>query len=563
MNKLSLVCLFTVLFCLSVSGQTSSPPEPRGVITGRVLLDNGQPAVGATVSAQLQGRPARSALTNAEGEFKLTGLTAAAYTLNAQLPAYVMTPLTTGLGEPQHFHSGDSATIQMFKGGVITGKVSSSADEPLPGLMVRAIRLRDAANRPASPASYRRRTDDRGVYRIFGLPPGAYVICTDGTAVDWSFEADDQVEDAPTYHPASTREAAIELTLDDDDELTNIDIRYRAERGRRVSGKVVGASVGFGINIYLKPAGGEALLASDWIQVLNRKVESGLDFSFQGVADGEYDLAAERRNGDDEGAFAPPQRVTVRGADVGGIVLRLTPFASLAGKFVLEAPPANQAPAKNACANPRAARLEEAVLHLVAETAQPHTGTLPTGYPSQQGEFSLRHLSARRYFVTTQLPSETWYLRALTRPDARPGQKVDLARTGLVLRAGEKLKDVTLTIGTNAASLSGQLKAAAGQPLPARLRVHLVPAEPTAADEALRFYEREATSNGTFAFQHLAPGKYWLLTRTLAAEESAMPLAWKAAERARLRREAEALNIKVELQPCQQVKDYILPHTTK
>jgi hypothetical protein len=559
-QPISLFCLILCL-CLSAVAQTSAPTEPGGVITGRVLLDNGQPAVGATVSALLQSKSTRTALTNAEGEFKLTGLTPAPYTLAAQLPAYVMTPLRTALGAPQHFHIGDSATIQMFKGGVITGKVVTATDEPLPGLMVRAIRIRDAADQPVSASTYRRRTDDRGMYRIFGLPPGVYLIGTDGTAVSFSFEADDQIEDAPTYHPASTREAAVELTLGSGEELTGVDIRYRAERGRRVSGKVFGASGGFGINVYLKPAGTEAIVASDWIQVRDRRVENGLAFSFRGVADGEYDLVAERRNGDDDGGFAAPRRFTVRGADVSGLELRLVPFSSITGKLVLEAPP--KPLEKNACASPRAAVLEETVLNLLPETAQPCTSAVPVGYPSRQGDFSMRHLSAGRYHVTAQLPSETWYLRAVTMPGPPPTQKLDLARLGLALKAGEKLKDVTLSIGTDAASLAGQIKLEAAQKLPARLRVHLVPAEKEAAEQVLRFYEVDAANDGAFAFQHLAPGKYWVLTRALVADDATMPLAWKAAERARLRREAEAANVAVELQPCQRLKDYVLRYAVQ
>lgn len=562
MKTLSFVWLLVLCLCPSLAAQTAPVTEPGGVITGRVLLDNGQPGVGVTVSALLQSRPVRTALTNAEGEFKLSGLGAAPYTLTAQLPAYVMTPLTNSLGEIQHFHPGATANIQMFKGGVITGKVVAQSEEPLSGLMVRAIRLHDAAGQPVSSVNYRRRTDDRGVYRIFGLPPGTYLIGTDGTAVDWSFEADDQIEDAPTFHPASTRETAAELTINGGDELSGIDIRYRAERGRRISGKVFGASGGFGINVYLKPAGSEALLASEWLQVRNYKVENGLGFSFQGVADGEYDLAAERRNGDDEGGFAAPRRVTVRGADLSGIELRLTPFSAVTGKLVLEAPPKTQ-PTEKACPSPRNAALEETAVHLLPEPL-PRFGNLPVGYPTRQGDFTLRHLSAGRYFIAPQLASPTWYLRSVTAPDAtRPGQKTDLARAGLLLKAGEKLKDVTLTIGTNAAQLAGQLKLADGQKLPPRLRVHLVPAEPEAAEQTLRYYETDANGAGAFAFQQLAPGKYWLHARAVTTEESAAPLAWKPAERARLRREAAAANVAAELQPCQQRKDFGLKYTAK
>jgi hypothetical protein len=91
---------------------------------------------------------------------------------------------------------------------------------------------------------------------------------------------------------------------------------------------------------------------------------------------------------------------------------------------------------------------------------------------------------------------------------------------------------------------------------------HLAPAEPEARDEALRFVEARVENDGLFSFSNLAPGKYWLLARAVPDPEPndkpARPTAWDAAERAKLRREAEAANIVIELKPCQRVRDYML-----
>ena len=104
--------------------------------------------------------------------------------------------------------------------------------------------------------------------------------------------------------------------------------------------------------------------------------------------------------------------------------------------------------------------------------------------------------------------------------------------------------------------------AAAGARLPVRLRVHLLPAETEAKDDVLRFTEVEAEPSGTFSFEHLAPGKYLLLTRAVPENESPdkpkRPIAWDAAERAKLRKEAETANALVELKTCQRVTDFVL-----
>ncbi len=475
-----------------------------------------------------------------------------------------MSPLTTATGEPQYFHIGDAATIQLIKGGVITGKVTTATDEPVPGLTIKAIRIRDATGKALSASTYRRRTDDRGIYRLFGLPSGSYVVCTDGTDVPWSFDADEQIEDAPTYYPTGTREAAAELTLANGDELANIDIRYRAERGRYVSGKVIGASGGYGINIYLKPAGSELLLAADWLQVREKKVEEGLAFQFRGVADGEYELTADRRNGDDDGGFANARRLSVRGADVSGIELRLIPYGTITGKLQLaeDKPPQPKTSGVDACASTpkHRALFEETTIAIHPEEKLLRNESLRVAFPARQGEFTLRHLLAGRYRFQWQWPNEDWYLRALTLPDARTKRTLDLVRMGLALKAGEKLSGVSVVIGTGAARLTGRVKAPEKVTTP--FRVHLVPVEKEAADDVLRYAETEAAPDGAFALRQLAPGKYWILARTgETTNERPLPLAWNQAERLKLRRAAEAANVVIALQPCQQMKDYVLKYT--
>ena len=62
--------------------------------------------------------------------------------------------------------------------------------------------------------------------------------------------------------------------------------------------------------------------------------------------------------------------------------------------------------------------------------------------------------------------------------------------------------------------------------------------------------------------RHLAPGRYYLLARPASDAESSeaqpRPAAWSAESRAKLRREARAAKVEVELQACQRVMDYVL-----
>ena len=48
---------------------------------------------------------------------------------------------------------GDNVTLRMSKGGVITGAVTDAAGEPLVGLSVRVVKVRDLEGSNAPPAS--------------------------------------------------------------------------------------------------------------------------------------------------------------------------------------------------------------------------------------------------------------------------------------------------------------------------------------------------------------------------------------------------------------------------
>ena len=81
----------------------------------------------------------------------------------------------------------------------------------------------------------------------------------------------------------------------------------------------------------------------------------------------------------------------------------------------------------------------------------------------------------------------------------------------------------------------------------------------------LRYAEIAVDDGGAFSISNLAPGRYFILARAVSDEEfmerESLPVAWDAANRKRLRREAETANVTVELQRCQRVTDYSLKYS--
>jgi hypothetical protein len=545
---------------------------PYGEITGRVISDDGQPVSNARISASALGgtnQPARSTSTDAEGNFRFADLPRGVYSLFATSPGYVSTSTFVPASERPIYRIGDTATITMVKGGVITGAVTDAGGIAIPSLTIRAIRVRDAEGKLVAPSATARdrNTDDRGIYRIYGLVPGSYVVMA--TSPNRSGQPSEHDGKAPTFHPSSTRDTASEVTVRSGEEAGNIAIRFRAEPGYVISGTFAGnlsaADAATMASVELSYAGSGMPINT----VSARMAEGQRGFAIYGVADGEYEVRAQRYGENDlETLVALPRRVSVKGADVTGVALRLTPLGSISGRVVLESTTARVV--VPACAGERAVLPQETIL-TVRRTDQAsgenellQRWVSATTAPNDQSQFVLRNLMAARYRVETRLPNENWYVRSITAPSPTSArQLVDAGRGGFALKSGEKAKGLTVTIAAGAAAVRGKITPAVeGTKLPPHLRVHLIPAEPERADDVLRYAQVTAQNDGGFALTNLAPGKYRLLARAITNDEEATPplrpIAWDDKERVNLRREAETANIEIELQPCQRVKDYTL-----
>jgi hypothetical protein len=276
--------------------------------------------------------------------------------------------------------------------------------------------------------------------------------------------------------------------------------------------------------------------------------------------------------GTENSAASAPRRVTVKGTDVTGLELALAPLGTIAGRVVLEALPESER--SGDCKNKRGPSPDETVIVArrdekagAKEQSAPGILAPSDGTPDGKGEFRIPSLIADRYRIETRLPTEDWFVRSITVPGpAASKRQNDVMSAGLPLRSGQRATDLTVTLAEGAAGLRGKVVTASeGKSLPARLRIHLVPAEADSADSVLRYAEVAVDDGSAFSISNLAPGRYFMLARAVSDEEfmerDSRPAAWDATSRTKLRREAEAANITVELQHCQRVADYSLKYS--
>ena len=393
------------------------------------------PAGSASSTSALSALGMRTALTDETGAFEISDIRPGAYSLLATIPGFVTESPATG--KPIYYRQNDSATLHLVKGGVITGSVTSQSGEPIVGIRVRAIALRDLNGRPlrygkVTVAQMVRdwKTDDRGIYRIFGLEAAAYVVSAGGRGVT-SFGSFDLYDtDAPTFYPSATRDTAVEVKVRTGEEATGIDIRFRETKGPTISGSLAGPSkpglLGSAAMVTLTDAASGSMMSLT-IAGLNDAMRS---FEFNGVPSGTYWLAALSMPGGGEEVMASAsRRVVVKDSDVTGVELTLRPLASIAGRLVLEKAPAadpkacRSAPGRQVSeaviVARRSERIQEAVnpLLMVGLSGQ---AAYAESVPDDKGDFRIKPLQDGRYRVDVDLADEAWYCPGNRRSGCEP-----------------------------------------------------------------------------------------------------------------------------------------------
>jgi len=507
------------------------------------------------------------------------GLRPGAYKISASLPGYVN---LKSASDSQIYRAGENATIRMTRCGVITGRVTDARGEPLELVSVNLIMVRDLEGRDASSSSLLREvsfspllseasvgkvlTDDRGVYRAYGLLPGVYVVSVIDVPIP-QINTGSIPHDSPTYYPSGKREATTEVTVRSGEEVTGVNIRHRRERGYNVTGVVSGS---------VEPASFMSIPVVTLINESNRELETGTvimgvsdltlsngsrRFSLHGVPDGVYELRAYLAS-----SSSAPLHITVKGADVTGLNLRLLKTSSSSGRIVIESPkPGEKCGGKSS--------VEEIFLQVKKFDATARTQGSGLIAVNEKGAFRLP-LEDGVYRIIPNLPGGDWYVKAIARTSKEaPNKTIDVAREGVAVKSGESLTDIEVKVAEGSASLRGRVavtdetQAKDGDSAQPRWRVSLIPAEEAAAENVLRYAETVTRSDASFELKHVAPGKYYLLAQK-ASEKGPIDgqshlAAWDNAERAKLRREAQTLKQDIELRPCQQVNDYTLRPSVK
>ena len=355
--------LVLVLSFSASSSRAQSPTKPGlarksgGVISGQVTVHGkGLPGVTVTLLAggfgQPQNQSAAQATTDTDGKYRITDIPIGTYVVVPVAPVYTV-PGASRLTAASDAvvitgnENVDNIDFSLVRGGVVTGKVTDTDSRPV---IDQAVTLQNVDNnqqrgggppRPQSVAGSFR-TDDRGVYRIYGIPAGHYTVSV-GAQQRFSAYLTVMGQQAykQTFHPDVTDQSkATTLDVTEGAEVSNVDITVgRTIDEYSVSGVVLDSStnapvpnVGFSLSVL---AGGGDRQRAMGLMSLPVVSDSNGQFRIDNVPAGKYQIAVAPQSG--AGMFGQSSPFDVINQDVTGIQVSAIKGASLSGVVGLDA----------------------------------------------------------------------------------------------------------------------------------------------------------------------------------------------------------------------------------
>ena len=246
----------------------ASPKNKPGSITGRITIQ-GKPASGLVVTLQprhnhLVDKAIATASTDEEGRYHFSDIFPGHYWIKILGREYVTARgfQYDGPGRDVSLSDGglvDDGDIELIRGGVVSGRIRASDGATVPNehVFVTAVNGRGQMYLQGSDGEPFK-TDANGYYRIYGVPPGRYLV---GVGVDIP-RVTGEVRDrddfgmtgtvgadhyyAETFNPGiSDKSQAQVLEVTEGSELSDIDITVgRRFRAFTVSGRVVDTETG-------------------------------------------------------------------------------------------------------------------------------------------------------------------------------------------------------------------------------------------------------------------------------------------------------------------------------
>ena len=238
--RAAVIALFLLAVSVVATAQTSTTQKgvrPNGTVSGRVTVkDKGLGGAAVVLRNAEFNNPYERlprATTDSEGLYRITDVAAGSYEVVVGALAFVS---VDGNARNRNLVVGEGENIEnidfsLVRGGVITGKILDAEGKPAIQQQVRILRAEPPQTRPNQPTPQvfpvgTQATDDRGVYRFFGLSAGRYKVAVGrGDNGYSSFNDPSRTAYKEIYYPDSSDVATAGIIeVGEGTETTNIDI---------------------------------------------------------------------------------------------------------------------------------------------------------------------------------------------------------------------------------------------------------------------------------------------------------------------------------------------------
>jgi hypothetical protein len=504
----------------SIAGRVTAGGAPVANALVTVMEDDSKYR-NAPIGVESQDKVFVKVRTDDDGRYRVAGLAPGAYFINALSKAYVAAKnsTVTDSGKSVTLDDGESREdidIALIRGGVITGRVVDAEGRPLIESGMQLLPVAEDGKATGGlfhPGDWMMmRTDDRGVYRIYGVPAGRYLIGVEGMTAFRNRKY------PQTFYPdAANRNEAKIIEIKEGSEVIGIDIRFGAgEDTYEATGRVIDSETG-------QP------LPQVMVMCRSAPDDSGAhygtggttddegNFRIKGLLSGQYDLYLENMRSSyllssvaisNEEHYSEKTRFSLNGADVSGLEVRAIRGSTLSGIVVIAG---SNDPAIKAKLQQTSVAIQ-IVSQMVADgsrrgfESRSHTGARV----AMDGSFQLSGLAPGiASFEVRGLQENIFSIKRIERGGAEVGSNFEIGR-------GEQITGVRIVVAHNIGTIRGQVEISGGKlPEDRLLNISASPIGATRIDGAYPAFQPPyggvtADDKGRFVIENLPSGEYEL-----------------------------------------------------
>jgi protocatechuate 3,4-dioxygenase beta subunit len=451
--------------------------------------------------------------TDSDGRYRVVGLAAGTYRISVTSKVHVLANLDYDLDPAKQITLDDGETrenidLALARGGVIMGRVTNAEGKPL---IEAVVKLYQVAQRDGqmeykefgNQSHQMSRTDDRGVYRIYRLPAGRYIVSAGG---DVGQEGRSVRDYRRTYFGDTTsQEKARIIEVKEGGETVDINIRLGGvRRTYEAAGRLTEADTGKPIprvhvwcHGYGKE-GGEQNPAPE-SRTADTVTDSQGNFRLDGLIPGKYKVSYSSPHEDKE-YYSDEIEFEVIDENVEGLEIIAKRGASISGVAVIEG-----------AADPKLQSLLFVKNSFRAEILQTvEHGQMRSGLPIRRiepnGQFRFSGLPSGRVWFQ----AEEWQVKSLR--VLRVEHNGVEVKDGIEIARGEQITGVRVVFTQASGVIRGQVKFADALPENAEIQVTATPASDETSSSAGGYspgvMSTTADEKGRFLIERLLPGEY-------------------------------------------------------